>query len=98
MTRVHIQLVGVIALTIIALALLYVIMRSGANVAASATADGKVSGIDAGAFTAGLLALQQVVGAMRSIWESQERADMAAGLSNSVPTQTPNPPDTAGGA
>lgn len=94
MTRIWLQFAGVVALTIIALALLYVIMHSGASAAASLTGDGKVSALDAGAFTAGLLALQQVVGAMRSIWESQERTDMAAGLSNSVPTQAPNPPDT----
>jgi hypothetical protein len=92
MNRIHIQMAGVVALTIVSLALLYVIATSGAAAAESLTEDGKVSAVDGGVFTAGLLALQQVVGAMRSIWESQERVDMATGLSNSVPAQTPNPP------
>jgi hypothetical protein len=91
-TRIHIQMAGVVALTVVSLALLYVILESGAAVAASMTGDGKVSAVDGGVFTAGLLALQQVVGAMRSIWESQERVDMATGLSNSVPANQPNPP------
>lgn len=92
MSRIHVQLAGIVALSIISLALLLLIGFSLSRAIEGMTPDGKVPMIDAGTFTAGLLALQAVVGAMRSIWESQERADMAAGLSNSVPTSQPNPP------
>jgi hypothetical protein len=62
------------------------------NATGKMTADGKVPLADAGLFTAFLLSFQQTVGAIRSIWESQERTALAEGLSNSVPTGTPNPP------
>jgi len=41
------------------------------------TADGKVPVLDAGLFTAFLLSFQQTIGAIRSIWESQERTALA---------------------
>ena len=92
MTKTHIQLAGLFALTALAGALLFLIGFTFQSATIKMTPDGKVPLADAGLFTAFLLSFQQVVTAIRSIWESQERTAMAEGLSNSVPTQTPNPP------
>ncbi|MBB3348807.1 hypothetical protein [Sphingomonas sp. BK069] len=56
------------------------------------TPDGKVPLADAGLFTALLLSFREVLGVIKSIWESADRSDLATALSNSVPTATPNPP------
>jgi hypothetical protein len=97
MNKAHIQFAGLIALSILAAGLLLLIGFTFANAIDKATADGKVPLADAGLFTAFLLSFQQTVGAIRSIWESQERTALAEGLSNSVPTQKPNPPITEEG-
>ncbi|HEX8554295.1 MAG TPA: hypothetical protein VF695_06275 [Sphingomonas sp.] len=94
MTKTHIQLAGLVSLAILAAGLLLLIGYTFANAIGKATPDGKVPLADAGLFTAFLLSFQQTVGAIRSIWESQERTALAEGLSNSVPTGAPNPPAT----
>lgn len=91
MTKAWIQFTGLIALSLLAGGLLglvgYALNLMGNNI----SDDGKVPVLDAGLFTASLLAFQQVVGAIRSVWESQERADMAENLQNSTPTQGQKP-------
>jgi hypothetical protein len=90
--KAHIQFTALLALTGLAAALLYLIGYTFTEAVKHISPDGKVPILDAGLFTAFLLAFQQTVTTMRSIWESQERAALAEGLSNSVPTSTPNPP------
>lgn len=92
MTKTHIQFAGLLALSVLAAALLFLIGYTFQSAAGKMTTDGKVPLADAGLFTAFLLSFQQVVGAIRSIWESQERSALAEGLSNSSPTLSPNPP------
>lgn len=92
MNKTHIQFAGLVALSLLAAGLLTLIGFTFANAVGKATPDGKVPLADAGLFTAFLLSFQQTVGAIRSIWESQERTALAEGLSNSTPTQKPNPP------
>ena len=92
MNKVHIQFAGLIALSLLAGALLGLIGFTFDSAVRQMTPDGKVPLADAGLFTALLLSFQQVVGAIRSIWESQERSALAEGLSNSSPSMAPNPP------
>lgn len=92
MNKVHIQFAGLIVLFFLAGALLGLIGFTFWAAVQKMTPDGKVPIADAGMFTAYMLSFQQVVGAIRSIWESQERTALAEGLSNSSPTQRPNPP------
>jgi hypothetical protein len=91
-TKTHIQFAGLIVLSMLAGGLLLLIGYTFSGAIEKATPDGKVPIADAGLFTAYLLSFQQTVGAIRSIWESQERTALAEGLSNSTPTQRPNPP------
>lgn len=95
MNRSWLQLAGLVSLTLLAGGLLLLIAYTVQQTIGHVTPDGKVPLLDAGQITAYLLSFQTVVGAIRSIWESQERAALAEGLSNSTPTQSPNPP--AGG-
>lgn len=88
----RVQLAAISALTVLAAGLIWLIGYSFAQMVGKMTPNGEVPVTDGGLFTAGLLSFQQVVGAMRSIWESRERQALAEGLSNSVPTTTPNPP------
>jgi hypothetical protein len=90
MNKHHIQFAGLLALFLLAGGLLVLIGYTFASAAAKMTADGKVPIADAGLFTAFLLSFQQVVGGIRSIWESQERSTLAEGLGNSTPA-TPAP-------
>lgn len=96
MTKTHIQLAGLIALAILAGGLLSIIAYAIYLMGQHITPDGKVPVLDAGLFTSSLLSFQQTVGAIRSIWESQERSALAENLSNSAPatpavTDTPQP-------
>lgn len=92
MTKTHIQLAGLITLSILAAVLLFLIGFTFDRAVAKVTPDGKVPLADAGLFTAFLLSFQQTVGAIRSIWESQERTALAENLSQSAPvTDTPQP-------
>ena len=95
MTKAHIQFAGLIALSALAGALLFLIGFTFSSATTKMTPDGKVPLADAGLFTAFLLSFQQVVGAIRSIWESQERAAMAEGLVGSTPTDTQPAPKSA---
>ena len=89
MTKAWIQFAGLIALSLLAGGLLGLICFALYLMGNNISADGKVPVLDAGLFTASLLAFQQVIGAIRSVWESQERAAMAENLQNSTPTQGP---------
>lgn len=85
MTKAHIQFAGLLALSALAAYLLYLIGFTFSEAVAHITTDGKVPLADAGLFTAFLLSFQQTVGAIRSIWESQERTALAENLSQSTP-------------
>lgn len=92
MSKGWIQFTALMVLAVLAFALLYLIGYTFDKALQHITPDGKVPVLDAGLFTAFLLAFQQTITTMRSIWESQERSALAEGLSNSVPTSNPNPP------
>lgn len=94
MTKLHIQLSGLFALSALAAGLLILMGYLFGHAIDNATPDGKIPMLDAGMFSTCLVTFQTVIGAVRSIWESQERTALAEGLSNSTPTQTPNPPTT----
>lgn len=87
MTKAWIQMAGLIALFVLACALLGLIAYTTSAAVTHITPDGKVPLLDAGQVTAYLLAFQQVVNTMRSIWETQERSALAESLSNSTPNE-----------
>jgi hypothetical protein len=89
MTKTHIQFAGLICLSLLAAGLLWLIGYALQLMGSHISADGKVPVLDAGLFTASLLAFQQTVGAIRSVWESQERSALAENLSQSTPTVAP---------
>lgn len=93
MNRTHIQMAGLIVLGLLAGGLLGIIVVAIKSMADHISPDGKVPVFDAGLFTSALLAFTTTIGAIRSIWETQERAMMAAGLQNS--TQNAPPPANA---
>lgn len=95
MTKAHIQFAGLCALSLLAAYLLYLIGYTFQQAVAHISPDGKVPLADAGLFTAFLLSFQQTVGAIRSIWESQERTALAENLSQSTPAPTKPAPQTA---
>jgi hypothetical protein len=94
----RVQIVGIAAMTGLACAILYLIGHTFDAAMLKVTPDGKVPLADAGLFTALLLSFREVIGVIKSMWEHQDRASLTEALSNSVPTQRPNPPsdDPAG--
>ena len=96
-SKAHIQLAGLIALSALAAYLLYLIGYTFSEAVKHMSPDGKVPLADAGLFTAFLLSFQQTVGAVRSIWESQERTALAENLGQSTPANAV-PRDAAAGA
>lgn len=87
-----VQLAGIIAMTALACAILFLIAHTFDAAMTKVTPDGKVPLADAGLFTALLLSFREVIGVVKSMWEHQDRSDLTAALSNSTPTQRPNPP------
>ncbi|WP_219749315.1 hypothetical protein [Sphingomonas citri] len=79
-------------MTLLAAAILFLIGYTFHGAIERMTPDGKVPLADAGLFTALLLSFREVLAVIKSIWESADRSDLVTGLSNSTPTQTPNPP------
>lgn len=88
----HVQIAGIVAMTLLAAAILYLIGDTFHSALEKMGPDGKVPLADAGLFTALLLSFREVLGVIKSIWESADRSDLTTALSNSVPTATPNPP------
>jgi hypothetical protein len=88
----HIQAGGLVAMTLLAGAILFLIGHTFDGMLAAATPDGKIPMVDAGLFTALLLSFREVISVIKSLWEHQDRANLTEALSNSVPTQKPNPP------
>lgn len=86
------QLAGVLAMTMLAAGILFLIGHTFEAMLAKATPDGKVPLADAGLFTALLLSFREVIGVVKSIWEHADRSDLTTALSNSLPAQAPNPP------
>jgi len=95
MKKIHIQMAGLVALSSLAAGLLFLIGFTFAKAIDHVTPDGKVPVLDAGIMTALLLSFQFVIGAIRSIWESQERSTLAEGLSQSTPNPVTSAPVTA---
>ncbi|MET0376401.1 MAG: hypothetical protein ABW128_19365 [Rhizorhabdus sp.] len=93
MSKTHIQFAGLVALSALAAYLLYLIGYTFSQAVQHMSPDGKVPLADAGLFTAFLLSFQQTIGAVRSIWESQERTALAENLSQSTPAGAPSPKD-----
>ena len=89
LNKTHIQLIGMVLLAFLAGGLLGIIVYALSLMSAHITPDGKVPILDAGLFTSSLLSFQQTVGAIRSVWESQERSTLAEGLQNSTPNAAP---------
>lgn len=88
MNKYHIQLAGMVALTGLAGGLLGLMAYLFGHAIDHMSADGKVPVLDAGMFSTCLVTFQTVVGAIRSIWESQERTTLAENLSQSTPVRT----------
>ena len=88
----NLQLAGLLAMTALAGAILFLIGHTYDGAISKMTPDGKVPLADAGLFTALLLSFREVIGVIKSIWEHADRSDLTVALSNSTPTATPNPP------
>lgn len=86
------QFVGVIAMTALAAAILFLIGHTFDGAVSKMTPDGKVPLADAGLFTALLLSFREVIGVIKSIWDHADRSELTGALSNSTPTMRPNPP------
>ena len=86
------QLAGVAAFAVLALAILVLIAFVFARTLDHISPDGKVPLADAGLFTALLLSFREVVEGLKQIWRAADRSDLTSALSNSTPTATPNPP------
>jgi hypothetical protein len=91
MTR-FVQIAGIVAMTLLAAAILFLIGDTFHAAIDKMTPDGKVPLADAGLFTALLLSFREVLAVVKSIWESADRSDLTTALSNSTPTAIPNPP------
>lgn len=89
------QMLGVVLMTLLAAAILYLIAHTFDAAVSKMTPDGKVPLADAGLFTALLLSFREVIGVVKSIWEHADRGELTAALSNSTPTMRPNPPEEA---
>lgn len=87
-----VQIIGIAAMTALAGAILLLIDHTFSEAVARMTPDGKVPLADAGLFTALLLSFREVLAVIKTIWEHADRSDLTTALSNSVPTQAPNPP------
>ncbi|MDL5363948.1 hypothetical protein, partial [Halalkalicoccus sp. NIPERK01] len=77
---------------LLAAAILYLIGHTFDQAVARMTPDGKVPLADAGLFTALLLSFREVIAGINKLWDHEDRSNLTAALSNSMPTQTPNPP------
>lgn len=87
-----VQVAGIVAMTLLAAAILYLIRDTYHAAIEKVTPDGKVPLADAGLFTALLLSFREVIGLIKSIWDHADRSDLTSALSNSTPTAIPNPP------
>lgn len=92
MTRAWLQLAAIVAMTMLAGAILWLIGHTFDQAVAKMSPDGKVPLADAGLFTALLLSFREVIGVINKLWDHDDRANLTEALSNSVPTNTPNPP------
>lgn len=88
----RLQFAGLIAMTILAIAILFLIGHTFDGMLQKVTPDGKVPLADAGLFTALLLSFREVLGVIKSLWEHQDRNNLTEALSNSIPAARPNPP------
>lgn len=88
----RLQIAGLVAMTALAAAILYLIGHTFDGMLDKASPDGKVPLADAGLFTALLLSFREVIGVIKSLWEHQDRNTLTEALSNSIPANRPNPP------
>lgn len=86
------QMYGLAALTLIAVALLgligWVLYLIGENIGP----DGRVPSAEAFGFTALLLAFREVIGGVKALWEHEDRANLTEHLAASLPGAPPAPP------
>lgn len=92
MTKLHLQAAALVILALLAGAILLLIAYVFAAGVEHATPDGKVPIADAGFFAALLLSFREVCAMINRLWDSAERSELTAAVSNSVPTASPNPP------
>ena len=92
MTREHLQLAGLVAMTGLGVAILFLIGHTFNGMLGKVTPDGKVPIVDAGLFTALLLSFREVTSVIKDIWQHADRSEATAAPSNSTPTLAPNPP------
>jgi hypothetical protein len=88
----RLQLAGIVAMTFLAGAILYLIAHTFDGAIEKVTPDGKVPLADAGLFTALLLSFREVISVIKSIWDHADRSELTGALSNSTPAMRPNPP------
>lgn len=86
------QLAGIVAMTALAGAILFLIAHTFDSALDKMSPDGKVPLADAGLFAALLLSFREVIGVIKSIWDHADRSELTGALSNSTPTMKPNPP------
>jgi len=79
------QIYGLGALTLVALVLLGLVAWVLHLIASHIGPDGSVPSAEAFGFTALLLAFREVVGAIRALWEHEDRANLTNHLASSLP-------------
>ena len=92
MNKLHLQAAALVILAALASGVLILIAYVFSSGLAHATPDGKVPIADAGFFAALLLSFREVCAMINRLWDSAERSELTAAVSNSTPTAIPNPP------
>lgn len=86
----QLQFWGLVTLTLLGLALLALIAWVLYLVGSHVGPDGRVPSAEAFGFTALLLAFREVIGALKGLWEHEERANLTAELGQSTPGGRPS--------
>jgi hypothetical protein len=79
------QLYGLAALTLVAIALLCLVAWVLYLIGSHITPDGRVPSAEAFGFTALLLAFREVIGGIKALWEHEDRANLTQHLASSLP-------------
>lgn len=79
------QVYGLAALTLIAVALLGLVGWVLTLIGSHITPDGRVPSAEAFGFTALLLAFREVIGGIKALWEHEDRANLTQHLAASTP-------------
>lgn len=92
MTKLHLQAAALVILALLAASVLILIGYVFSGAISHMSPDGKVPLADAGLFAALLLSFREVCAMINRLWDSAERSELTAAVSNSTPTAIPNPP------